>query len=179
MDTLHKIIRRHELRQLFGTAQHTVESLSVLYARRCTLTLLHLLKDQLRAESNTPHSSPYHSRQQTPITSPHLSPLVGAAPPSPLRSLVSSSPISINRSLAVPSPTHTFTLSPAHPPFIRRQVSHHHSLSSFGPASFLPQFIARSYAHRHISSTFHHKPLFITMDHGQSSPHHQTVKVSA
>ena len=162
-----KVVHHAELLAVYQAAQHNQSALTVLYARRCLLSLLHLLKDQLRAESGTAlggmssASSPFGSRHASPLPSPkssphhrpssstHASPVLAirslssrlSSPAAGIRALSSSaSPVSKASTLAAPP------LSPLHATAGgNRRASaapSGHSLSSFGPAGFLAKFVA-------------------------------------
>ena len=161
-----RVVYHAELLAVYKAAQHNQTALTVLYARRCLLSLLHLLKDQLRAESGTAvggmsaASSPFGSRHASPLPSPkssphhrpssstHASPVLSirslgsrlSSPAGGIRALSSSpSPLSKPSTLAAP------TLSPLHAAGSGRRggaASSGHSLSSFGPAGFLAKFVA-------------------------------------
>ena len=162
-----KVVYHAELLGVYKAAQHNQTALTVLYARRCLLSLLHLLKDQLRAESGTAvggmsaASSPFGSRHASPLPSPKSSPhhrpsnSTHASPVLSIRSLSSrlSSPAAGIRALsASPSPLSKPStlaappLSPLHAVGSGRRggatSSSGHSLSSFGPAGFLAKFVA-------------------------------------
>ena len=155
-----QVVHHLELAALYRAAQRNQSALAVLYARRCLLSLLHLLKDQLRADIGgvpgmSVSSSPYASRLASPLPSPKSSPqhrsMASQASPIPaLRSLKPASPSPSSPAAvlsASPSPqlkpaSLAAPPSPLQPPIPRRSVSSIHSLSSFGPAGFLAAFVA-------------------------------------
>ena len=156
-----RVVYHAELLQLYWSAQRTQEALTILYARRCLLSLLHLLKDQLRAENGasaggfstaaSPQTSRHASPHPSPRASPHHRATSSQASPAPsIRSLRPSSPGTAIRALSSgPSPvlrptSSALTAPPSPVPMAggRRVPSSGHSLSSFGPAGFLARFVA-------------------------------------
>jgi hypothetical protein len=115
-------VARLELAALFDTAARHRRALSILYARRCLLELLHLLKEQV-AEQPSPHAIAAARRLSVATLAAHAAAVsIGVAVAQPFDDAPSS--------------------SGSEPPQSRRTASIAHALSSFGPAGFIAKFIA-------------------------------------
>ena len=127
MDSLLHAVSRQELAELEQTAIQHRQALAVLYARKCSLLLLHTLKDQL-AEQSLPEAIPSARRLSVATLAAHTAAVrIGV-------------PVAARAGFSAGEAEAT-TLGTA-PPSLRRTASVAHALSSFGPVGFLATFIS-------------------------------------
>lgn len=119
-------VSRQEFAELEQTATQHRQALAVLYARKCSLLLLHALKDQL-AEQAPPEATSSARRLSVATLAAHTAAVRIGVP--------------VAARAGVTGGEAATTLDTA-PPFLRRTASVAHALSSFGPVGFLATFIS-------------------------------------